>query len=189
MLNGLPWKWREIIVIFEVAPKYCILDSLVDYESYSISSMVFLPTVIDTMVIWISPIPVHFDSLIPRMSMFILIISCLTRSSLPWFVDLTFQVPKQYCSLQHRILLLLPDTTTAEHQIRFSPAASFTLGRLVLLLCSSPVAYWTPSDLRGLIFWGHIFLAFYTVYEVLTASILGQFAMSSCSDHVLSWFR
>ena len=38
-------------VIFEIAPKYCILDSFVDYEGYSISSKGFLPTVIDTMVI------------------------------------------------------------------------------------------------------------------------------------------
>jgi len=28
---------RDHCVIFEVAPKYCILDSFVDYEGYSIS--------------------------------------------------------------------------------------------------------------------------------------------------------
>ena len=38
-------------VIFEDAPKYCILDSFVVYEGYSISSMGFLPTVVDIMVI------------------------------------------------------------------------------------------------------------------------------------------
>ena len=38
-------------VIFEVAPKYCISDSFVDYEGYSISSKEFLPTVVDIMVI------------------------------------------------------------------------------------------------------------------------------------------
>ena len=31
-------------VIFEIVPKYLILDSLVDYEGYSISSKGFLPT-------------------------------------------------------------------------------------------------------------------------------------------------
>ena len=31
---------------------------------------------------------------------FTLPISCLTTSNLPWFMDLTFQVPIQYCSLQ-----------------------------------------------------------------------------------------
>ena len=48
-----------------------------------------------------SPIPVHFSSLIPRMLMFILARSCLTTSNLPWFTNLTFQVPMQYYSLQH----------------------------------------------------------------------------------------
>ena len=33
-------------VIFETAPKYCILDSFVDYEGYAISSKGFLPTVV-----------------------------------------------------------------------------------------------------------------------------------------------
>ena len=41
---------RDHSVIFEIAPKYCILDSLVDYEGYSISKG-FLPTVVDIMVI------------------------------------------------------------------------------------------------------------------------------------------
>ena len=39
------------------------------------------------------------------MSMFTFAISCWTTSNLPWFMDLTFQVPMQYCSLQHQILL------------------------------------------------------------------------------------
>ena len=38
-------------VIFKTAHKYCILDSLVDYEDYSISSKEFLSTVVDIMVI------------------------------------------------------------------------------------------------------------------------------------------
>ena len=38
-------------VIFETAPKYCILDSFVDYEGYSISYKKLLPTVVDIMVI------------------------------------------------------------------------------------------------------------------------------------------
>ena len=36
---------RDHSVIFEIAPKYCILDSFVDYDGYSISSKGFLPTV------------------------------------------------------------------------------------------------------------------------------------------------
>ena len=42
---------RDHSVVFEIAPKYCISDSFVDYESYSISSKGFLPTVVDIMVI------------------------------------------------------------------------------------------------------------------------------------------
>ena len=42
---------RDRSVIFEIAPKYCISDSLVDSEGYTISSKGFLPTVVDIMVI------------------------------------------------------------------------------------------------------------------------------------------
>ena len=42
---------RDHSVIFETASKYCILDSFVDYDGYSISSKRFLPTVVDIMVI------------------------------------------------------------------------------------------------------------------------------------------
>ena len=38
-------------VIFEIASKYCISDSFVDYDGYCISSKGFLPTVVDIMVI------------------------------------------------------------------------------------------------------------------------------------------
>ena len=42
---------RDHSVIFEIASKYCILDSFVDCEGYSISSKELLPIVLDTMVI------------------------------------------------------------------------------------------------------------------------------------------
>ena len=42
---------RDHSVIFEIASKYCISDSFVDYEGYSISSKGFMPTVADIMVI------------------------------------------------------------------------------------------------------------------------------------------
>ena len=66
---------RDYNVIFEIAPKYCILDSFVDDEGYLISSKGFLSIVVDILV-WSSelnsPISVHFNSLIPKMSMFTL---------------------------------------------------------------------------------------------------------------------
>ena len=42
---------RDHSVVFEIAPKYCILDSFVDCEGYSISSKGLLSTVVDIMVI------------------------------------------------------------------------------------------------------------------------------------------
>ena len=36
---------RDHSVVFEIASEYCILDSFVDYDGYSISSKGFLPTV------------------------------------------------------------------------------------------------------------------------------------------------
>ena len=42
---------RDHSVVFEIASTYCILDSFVDYDGYSISSKGFLPTVVDIMVI------------------------------------------------------------------------------------------------------------------------------------------
>ena len=42
---------RDHSVIFEIASKYCISDSSVDHDDYSISSKGFLPAVVDIMVI------------------------------------------------------------------------------------------------------------------------------------------
>ena len=42
---------RDHSVVFEIASKYCISDSFVDHDGYSISSEGFLPTVVDIMVI------------------------------------------------------------------------------------------------------------------------------------------
>ena len=41
----------DCFVISEIPPKYCILDSFVKYEVYSISSKGFLPTVVNITVI------------------------------------------------------------------------------------------------------------------------------------------
>ena len=80
------------------------------------------------------------------MSTFTLAISCLTTSNLPWFTDLTFQVPMQYCSLQHQTFLphpqlgvfaLAPATCTTGCWFCFGCISSFFR---VLFLHSSPVA-------------------------------------------------
>ena len=84
-------------------------------------------------------------SLIPRMLVFTHVISYLTIFSLPWFMDLTFQVLMQYCSLQHWTLFY--------HQIHpqwvsflIWPRSSFFLE---LFLISSPIVYWKPTNLSG----------------------------------------
>ena len=61
---------RDHSVIFEIVPKSC---TFVDYDSSSISSKGFLPTVVDIMVVWVKF--AHsgpFSSLIPKMSMLLL---------------------------------------------------------------------------------------------------------------------
>ena len=55
-------------------------------------------------------------------------------------MDLTFQVPIQYCALQYQT----PDT---EHCLCFGPATSFFLELLVIALHYSLVPHWTPSNL------------------------------------------
>ena len=40
---------RDHSVVFEIACKYCISDSFVDHDGYSISSEGFLPAVVDIM--------------------------------------------------------------------------------------------------------------------------------------------
>ena len=42
---------RDHSVVFEIATKYCISDSFVDHDGYSISSEGFLPAIVDITVI------------------------------------------------------------------------------------------------------------------------------------------
>ena len=88
-------------------------------------------------------------------------------SNLPWFMDLTFQVPTLYCSL-------------------FTPPASFPLLAQLLLSSWSYIIIVLHSSLgnfqpEGLIFQCHIFLLFHTVHRGLTSEILEWFAIPSSS--------
>ena len=84
ILNDLPWKQTEIILSFLRLHLSTAFQTLVDYEGYSISSKRFLPTDLNICSPQLnSPIPVHFCSVIPNMSMFALAISCLIVSNLP----------------------------------------------------------------------------------------------------------
>ena len=105
------------------------------------------------------------------MLMFTLVISCLTTSNLPWFMDITFQVPMEYCSLQHQTLLPSPVTSTTGCSICLGSVSSFFLE---LFLHWSPVAYWAPGEF---IFQCPIFLPFQTVHGIRKAKILKWFAI------------
>ena len=71
-------------VVFEIASKYCISDTFVNCDGYSISSKGFFPIVVDITVIWVKfTHSSHFSSLIPKMLTFVLALSYLTTSNLP----------------------------------------------------------------------------------------------------------
>ena len=115
--------------------------------------------------------------------MFTLATSCLTTSNLPWFMDLTFQVPMQYCSLQHRTLLLSSVTCTT--------VCCFCLGSIPLLFLElflhwSPVAYWEPTDLGSSSFSVLSFCLFILFMGFSRQEYWSGLPLPSPVDHVLS---
>ena len=97
-----------------------------------------------------------------------LAISCLTSSNLPWFIDLTFQVPLKYCSLQHQTVLPSSVTSTTGGCFCFGSISSF-IWSYFPLISSSILGTYLPSIL---IFQCPMFLPFHTVPGVLKAKIL-----------------
>ena len=78
------------------------------------------------------------------MSIFTLVISCLTTSNLPCFMDQTFQFPMQSYSLQQPTLLPSPVPFTTRCCFCFGSSPSCFLE---LFLHWFPVAYWAPTNL------------------------------------------
>ena len=117
------------------------------------------------------------------MSTFTLAIFCLTTSNLPWFMDLTFQVPMQYCSLQHQILLLSPVTSTTGYCFCFGSIPSFFLE---LFLHWSPVAYWGPNDLGSSSFSILSFCLFILFMGFSRQEYWSGLPFPSPVDHILS---
>ena len=168
---------------FEIAPSAAFW-TLVNYEGCSISSKGFLPTVVVIMVIWINlPVLVHFSSPISKMSVFTLAISCLTISNLLWFMDLTSQVPMQYCSLQHQTLLLSSVTSTAGYCFCFGSIPSFFLE---LFLHWSPVAYWAPTDLGSSPF-SILSFCLFLLFMGFSRQHWSDLPFPSPVDHILSF--
>ena len=84
----------------------------------------------------------------------------------------------QYCSLQHRTLLLSPVTPTTGYCFCFGSIPSFFLE---LFLHWSPVAYWATYWPGEFLFQYPIILPFHTVCGVLKARTLKWFAISFSS--------
>ena len=114
---------------------------------------------------------------------FALAISCLTTSNLPWFMDLSFQVPMQYCSLQHWTLLLSPVTATAGYCICFGSIPSFFLE---LFHHWSPVVYWVPTDLESTSFSILSFCLFILFMGFSRQEYWSGLPFPSPGDHILS---
>ena len=117
------------------------------------------------------------------MLMFTLVISCLITSNLLWFMDLTFQVPIQYYSLQHQTLLPSPITSTTGCCFYFGSIPSFFLE---LCLHWSPVAYWAPTDLGSSSFSILTFCLFILFMGFSRQEYWSGLPFPSPVDHVLS---
>ena len=102
---------------------------------------------------------------------------------MPWFMDLTFQVPKQYCSLQHRTLLLSLATSTAGYCFCFGSIPSFFLE---LFLHWSPIAYWALINLGDSSFSILSFYLFILFMGFSRQEYQSGLPFPSPVDHVLS---
>ena len=89
-------------------------------------------------------------------------------------MNLTFQIPMQYCSLQHQTLLPSLVTSTTGCCFCFGSISSFFLELFFLLISSGILGTYRPGEF---IFQCPIFLPFHTVHGVLKARILKWFAI------------
>ena len=115
--------------------------------------------------------------------------SCLTLSNLPWFINLTFQVPMQYCSLQHQTSI----TSHIHNWVLFLLwLCLFILSGVISPLISSSLlgTYW-PVEFT---FQCPIFLPFHSLHGVIKARILKWFVIPFSSgphfvDHLICFLR
>ena len=102
-------------------------------------------------------------------------------------MDLTFQVPIKYCSLQHQILLLSPVPSTTGCCFRLGSIPSFFLE---LFLHWSSVAYWAPTDLGSssfnVLFFCFFFCLFILFMRFLRQEYWSGLPLPSPVDHILS---
>ena len=142
MLNCLPWKWTEIILLFLRLYLSTAFQTLVDYEGYTISFMGFLPIAVDIIIIWIEFAHcTHFSSLIPKMLMF----SHFLPDSIQFTLIRGTNNQNSYAILVLIALDLLssPDASTTE----VWPSSFILPGVIRNCPLLFLVAYWTPSNL------------------------------------------
>ena len=156
----LPWYW--MICFGNEQRSFCLFLRLH-------SSIAFL-TLCDPMNHSTPGLPVH---LIPRMSTFTLAVSCLTTSNLPWFMDLTFQVPMQYCSF-YSIRPCFYHQSHPQLGIVFALAPSLHSGVISPLISCSILDTYRPGEF---LIQYPIILPFHTVHGVFKARILKWFAI------------
>ena len=114
------------------------------------------------------------------MSMFTLVIS---TSNLPWFMDLTLQVPMQYALYSIGLYF--------HHQSHPQLGAVFCFGSissffLKLSLLWSPVAYWAPNDLRSYLSESYLFAFSYCLLGFSRQEYWSSLSFPSPVDHILS---
>ena len=117
------------------------------------------------------------------MSMFTLAISCLTISNLPWYSDLTFQDPMQYCSLQHWTLLPSPVTSTTRCCFLLWLHLFILSGVISPFFSSSILGTYQP---REFIFQCHIFCLFILFMWFSRQEYWSGLPFPSSVDHILS---
>ena len=140
------------------------------------------------MVIWIKF--AHSHPLIPKMLMFTLVISFLAKSNLPWFMYLIFQLPMQYCSLQHRTLLSPPDTSTTLCCFLFGLALSFLLelflGFVFLFVCF--FFFFFQQCIGQLLTWGvHLSVSYLFAFLYCSCGSQGKNAEVVCHFLLQVW--
>ena len=100
-----------------------------------------------------------------------------------WFMELTSQVPMQYCSLQHQSWLLSPVTSTTGCCFCFGSLCSFFLE---LFLHWSSVAHWAPADTGSSSFSVLSFCIFILLMGFSRQEYWSGLPFPSPVDHVLS---
>ena len=98
-------------------------------------------------------------------------------------MDLTFQIPMQYCSLKHQTLPPSPVTSTTGCCFCFGSISSFFLE---LFLHWSRVAYWAPTNLGSSSFSILSFCLFILFMRLSRQEYWSGLPFPSPVDHVLS---